>query len=46
LITILIRGNNDAGLAATHLLFSAEYAIVIHDSAQPNDTRCKLVKMM
>jgi xanthine dehydrogenase accessory factor len=39
---ILIRGSGDIGSAAAYTLFKADYAVVIHDSAQPSATRRRM----
>lgn len=39
---ILVRGSNDIGSAVAHALFSAGYAVVIHDLPQPTVTRRKM----
>ena len=39
---ILIRGCGDVASATAHILFTAGYAVVIHDSTQPATTRRKM----
>jgi xanthine dehydrogenase accessory factor len=39
---ILVRGSNDIGSAVAYALFSAGYAVVIHDLPQPTVTRRKM----
>ena len=41
-LRILIRGSNDTGSAVAHRLFSAGYAVAIHDISQPTTTRRKM----
>src|SRR5512145_1115111 len=40
--TIFIRGAGDIGSAVAHVLFSAGYPVVIHDSPKPSATRRKM----
>jgi xanthine dehydrogenase accessory factor len=42
LFIILVRGSGDVGSAVAHTLFKADYAVVIHDLAQPSATRRKM----
>lgn len=37
--SVLVRGSGDIGSAAAHRLFTAGYAVVIHESPQPTATR-------
>jgi xanthine dehydrogenase accessory factor len=39
---ILVRGSGDVGSAVAYTLFKADYAVVIHDSAEPSATRRKM----
>jgi xanthine dehydrogenase accessory factor len=39
---VLIRGSGDVGSAVAYTLFKADYAVAIHDSAQPSATRRKM----
>jgi xanthine dehydrogenase accessory factor len=39
---ILVRGSGDVGSAVAHTLFKSDYAVVIHDSAQPSATRRRM----
>jgi xanthine dehydrogenase accessory factor len=42
LTNILVRGSGDVGSAVAHILFNSDYAVVIHDSAQPSATRRRM----
>ena len=41
-LPILVRGSNDIGSAIAHRLFSAGFAVIIHDVPQPAVTRRKM----
>jgi xanthine dehydrogenase accessory factor len=38
-LSILVRGSGDIGSAVAHAVFSAGYAVLIHDVKQPSSTR-------
>lgn len=40
--TVLVRGTGDVGSAVAHCLFSAGYAVVMHDGPEPTATRRKM----
>jgi xanthine dehydrogenase accessory factor len=42
LFRILIRGANDVGSAVAHVLFTAGYSVILHDTSQPTTTRRRM----